>query len=122
MRFKDEIIAKIKVRRLWNAIDRAYFTKGEVRKGKRFNRIGVIEKGEVTGIHWHYAIDTMGFDEETFLRIAETIWINELDGECLHKCEKHDDGSRWVGYTLKNVTVFNSDAIDLDTTHINYCD
>ena len=122
LRFKDEVIAKAKVRRLWNAIDRKYYTKGEVKKGKRISRVGSMEKGSVTGLHWHYAVDTGGFDEDTFMRIAETIWINDLDGECLYKNEKHEDGSRWVGYTLKDVTVFNSDAIDLDTSYINYCD
>lgn len=106
-----------KVRKFWNIIDRQRYGKKGVKNGKRYKRIGTKEKGKTgTNRHWNYIIDTDGESVKLFIARATDVWETMLGMGKLHVIE--DVSLRWGVYSAKEISIFNSDALDEVTTHL----
>jgi hypothetical protein len=105
------------VRKFWNILDRQRFGKSNVANGKRYKRIGTIEKGKTgTNRHWNYIIDTDGESVKLFNARAKDTWETRLAMGQLYVIA--DAGISWGSYSTKEITALSSDALDLETTHL----
>ena len=112
------------LRRLWNEIDRYFYGNAVKRLAKRTKRACLIEKGK-SGTNYHYHIHAKRPEDrdislKKYMQMLELLWKRLSSAGYVNEFEPNTNNIAWAGYTTKEITATNTDALDLSASNFEF--
>ena len=119
-----EARAEKTLRRWWNEIDRHFYGNTFKRQAKRTKRACLIEKGK-SGTNYHYHIHTKRPEDrdislKKYMQMLELLWKRLSSAGYVNEFEPNTNNIAWAGYTTKEITATNTDALDLSASNFEF--
>ena len=112
------------LRRWWNEIDRYFYGNAVKRLAKRTKRACLIEKGK-SGTNYHYHIHAKrptdrDISLKKYMQMLELLWKRLSSAGYVNEFEPNTNNIAWAGYTTKEITATNTDALDLSASNFEF--
>ena len=119
-----EARARKTLRRLWNEVDRNFYGNAVKRQAKRTKRACLIEKGK-SGTNYHYHIHAKRPEDrdislKKYMQVFELLWKRLGSAGFVNEIVLNTDNMAWAGYTTKEITATNTDALDLSASNFEF--
>jgi len=121
-----EARARKTLRRWWNEIDRDFYGNAVKRQAKHAKRACLLEKGK-SGTNYHYHIHAKrpadrNISLKKYMQVLELLWKRLSSAGYVNEFEPNTNNIAWAGYTTKEITATNTDALDLSASNFEFVD
>ena len=94
------------------------------RQAKRVKRVCVLETGK-SGTNYHYHISTnrpkdRNISLKKYMQMLELRWKRLSSTGYVNEFEPNTNNIAWAGYTTKEITATNTDALDLSASNFEF--
>ena len=112
------------LRRLWNEVNRNFYGNAVKRQAKRTKRACLLEKGK-SGTNYHYHIHAKRPEDrdislKKYMQMLELRWKRLSSAGYVNEFEPNTNNIAWAGYTTKEITATNTDALDLSASNFEF--
>ena len=112
------------LRRWWNEVDRNFYGNAVKRQAKRTKRACLLEKGK-SGTNYHYHIhakrpEDRAISLKKYMQMLELLWKRLSSAGYVNEFEPNTNNIAWAGYTTKEITATNTDALDLSASNFEF--